>query len=102
MRLDTKVAAIQYAKDNIRVNSVHPGYAMTPLARAMFSDLDQINVRIARVPASAAEIANAILHQASNESSFVTGSEVVVDGGVTAQSGQSRAPRSSRSSEPGE
>ena len=89
VRLFTKAAAIQYAKDSIRVNSIHPGYAMTPLTREMFSDSDQLAVRIARVPmgraASAVEIANAILYLASDESSFVTGSEVVVDGGVTAQ-----------------
>ena len=89
VRLFTKAAAIQYAKDSIRVNSIHPGYAMTPLTREMFSDSDQLAVRIARVPmgraASAVEIANAILYLASDESSFVTGSELVVDGGVTAQ-----------------
>ena len=89
VRLFTKAAAIQYAKDSIRVNSIHPGYAMTPLTREMFSDSDQLAVRIARVSmgraASAVEIANAILYLASDESSFVTGSEVVVDGGVTAQ-----------------
>lgn len=89
VRLFTKAAAIQYAKDSIRVNSIHPGYAMTPLTREMFSDSDQLAVRIARVPmgraARAVEIANAILYLASDESSFVTGSEVVVDGGVTAQ-----------------
>ncbi len=89
IRLFTKAAAIQYAKEGIRVNSIHPGYAMTPLTREMFSDPAQLGVRIARVPmgraASAVEIANAMLYLASDESSFVTGSEVVVDGGVTAQ-----------------
>ena len=89
IRLFTKAAAVQYAKDNIRVNSVHPGYASTPLTRRLFSDPEQVNVRVARVPmgrfASAEEIAYGILYLASDESSFVTGSELVIDGGVTAQ-----------------
>ena len=89
VRLFSKAAAVQYAADGIRVNSVHPGYAMTPLTKGMFSDPEQLQVRIARVPMGRAtvadEIANAILYLASDESSFVTGSEVVVDGGVTAQ-----------------
>jgi cyclopentanol dehydrogenase len=90
VRLFTKAAAIQYAKDNIRVNSVHPGYALTPMTRRLFTDdPEQLNVRVARVPmgrlANAEEIAYGILYLASDESSFVTGSELVIDGGMTAQ-----------------
>lgn len=91
-RTFAKVAAIQLAKDKIRVNSVHPGYTDTPLARAA---IDRITAdgspdpRIARIPmgrlAQADEIAKAILFLASDESSYITGSELVIDGGVTAQ-----------------
>jgi NAD(P)-dependent dehydrogenase (short-subunit alcohol dehydrogenase family) len=89
IRLFTKSAAIQYARDNIRVNSVHPGYAMTPLTKRMLTMPEEMAWRVAKVPmgrvATAEEIANGILYLASDESSFVTGSELVIDGGVTAQ-----------------
>jgi len=89
IRIFTKAAAIQYAKDNIRVNSVHPGYAMTPLTHTNFSIPDELGLRVARVPmdrvATADEIAYGILYLASDESSYVTGSELVIDGGMTAQ-----------------
>ena len=89
VRLFSKAAAIQYARDNIRVNSVHPGYAQTPLTRRLFSEPERANVRVARVQMGrfgvADEIAYGILYLASDESSIVTGSELVIDGGVTAQ-----------------
>ena len=89
VRLLTKNAALQYAGENIRVNSVHPGYAWTPLTERNFSIQAHFDERVARVPmgriCSADEIANGILYLASDESSFVTGSELVIDGGVTAQ-----------------
>ena len=89
IRIFTKAAAIQYAPDSIRVNSVHPGFAMTPATQEPFSDPELLNPFLASVPmgrlASAMEVANGILYLASDESSFVTGSELVIDGGVTAQ-----------------
>ena len=89
VRLLTKNAAMQYAKDNIRVNSVHPGYAWTPLTEKNFSKQEHFDARVARVPMGrmgyADDIANGILYLASDESSFVTGSELVIDGGMTAQ-----------------
>ena len=89
VRIFTKAAAIQYAKDNIRVNSVHPGYAWTPLTEKSFSVKEHFDARVARVPMGrmcyADDIANGILYLASDESSFVTGSELVIDGGMTAQ-----------------
>ncbi|MBM3944164.1 MAG: glucose 1-dehydrogenase [SAR202 cluster bacterium] len=90
-RLLSKAAALQYAGDNIRVNSVHPGWADTPLARSTMHHImagGAPDDRAQRVPlgrlARPEEIANAILFLASDEASYVTGAELVVDGGVTA------------------
>ncbi|MBM3945551.1 MAG: glucose 1-dehydrogenase [SAR202 cluster bacterium] len=91
-RIFTKAAAIQYAKENIRVNSVHPGYTDTPLARHAISGLAAKGIPDPRVPkvplgrlAKAEEIGYGILFLASDESAYVTGAELVIDGGVTAQ-----------------
>ena len=88
-RIFSKAAAVQYAPDNIRVNSVHPGFALTPLTEEAFSDPELIGPRMETIPlgrlGNAYDIANGILYLASDESSFVTGSELVIDGGVTAQ-----------------
>ncbi len=85
----TKSAALQYAKENIRINSVHPGYADTPLTEQRFSDPAVRQVLIDRTPmgrlGTADDIANGVLFLASDESSWVTGSELVIDGGMTAQ-----------------
>ena len=90
IRLFTKSAAIQYAKDNIRVNSVHPGYAHTPLTDGLYkSDPSRWEWILSRIPlgriGNADDIAFGILYLASDESSFVTGAELVIDGGTTAQ-----------------
>ena len=89
MRNFTKAAAIQYAGENIRVNSVHPGFVMTPLTESIFTEPGIINPRLALVPmgrlGTTEEIAKGILFLASDEASFVTGAELVIDGGYTAQ-----------------
>ncbi|MCH7745610.1 MAG: glucose 1-dehydrogenase [Chloroflexi bacterium] len=89
IRIFTKAAAIQYAGDNIRVNSVHPGFAATPMTRESYDDPERYETTLERIPmgrvGNANEIAYGILYLASDESSFVTGSEIVIDGGVTAQ-----------------
>ena len=89
IRSFTKSAAIQYAQEGIRVNSVHPGYTETPFTIAPFSLPGALESRVSKIPlgrlASAEEIANSVLYLASDDSSYVTGAELVVDGGFLAQ-----------------
>jgi cyclopentanol dehydrogenase len=89
VRSFTKMAAIQYAAENIRVNSLHPGYTMTPLTRPGFEDPVIGPLVMSRIPVGRLgrpeEIAAGILFLASDESSYMTGAELVIDGGVTAQ-----------------
>ena len=89
IRLFTKAAAVQYAKEGIRVNSVHPGYSITPATAGVYDNPDTAAPILARVPmgrmAVAEEIAHGILYLASEEASFVTGTELIIDGGMTAQ-----------------
>ncbi len=89
IRTFTKAAAIQYAKDGIRVNSVHPGYAVTPLISQDPDDPKYKEWVNSMIPmgrwAQPDEIAYGMLYLASDESSYVTGSELVIDGGWTAQ-----------------
>ena len=89
VRILTKAAALQYAPDGIRVNSVHPGPITTEMTRAGRNDPERLAMMLARIPmgryGEPDEVAHAVLYLASDESSFVTGSEVVVDGGWTAQ-----------------
>ena len=88
MRLATKSAAVQFASDGIRVNSVHPGI-MPPMKNAMMSaDPEARHVRIAAIPARregrVEEVAYANLFLASDEASYITGIELPVDGGYLA------------------
>ena len=89
VRLFTKSTAIQHARDSIRCNSVHPGPIDTPMLRSAVEGPDQLEERMARVPlgriGTTEDIAYGVLYLASDESSFVTGSELVIDGGGTAQ-----------------
>ena len=89
VRLFTKAAAIQYAKDGIRVNSVHPGPIVTPMTEDRRSDAEAARQFISRVPlgryGQPQEVGYGVLYLASDESSYVTGSELVIDGGWTAQ-----------------
>ena len=89
IRLFTKSTALQYATENIRVNSVHPGYAMTPLNKEPLAEPGALEVVLGKTPmgrlGTAEEIANGILFLASDESAYMTGSELVIDGGMTAQ-----------------
>jgi len=89
VRIFTKSTAIQYAGENIRCNSVHPGPVETDMLNLSREDDTELAKMKARVPlgrfGSAEDIAYGVLYLASDESSFITGSELVIDGGRTAQ-----------------
>lgn len=88
----TKSAALELAPLNIRVNSVHPGFIATPMVEDVLRAAPDGNEKRVELLAAhalgrlgrAEEIADAVLFLASGESSFMTGSELVVDGGYTA------------------
>ena len=83
----TKSLAIQFAKDNVRCNIIHPGIVDTPLQAPYLTDAIrkefETGIPLGRI-AKPREIAFAALFLASDESSFMTGAELVVDGGFTA------------------
>ena len=89
VRIFTKSAAIQYAPEGIRVNSVHPGPIVTPMTEARRSDSVVQQVMVSRIPlgryGESKDVAYGVLYLASDEASFVNGSELVIDGGWTAQ-----------------
>ncbi len=89
VRILSKSTAVQYARENIRCNSVHPGPIETPMLRSARGSAPQLEDTIGRVPlrriGRPEEIAYGVLYLASDEASFVTGSELVIDGGRTAQ-----------------
>ena len=89
VRILTKATAIQYAKDGIRANSVHPGPIATPMTEGGRTDPDRYNTTVSRIPlgryGEPDDVAYGVLFLASDESSFMTGSELVIDGGWTAQ-----------------
>ena len=89
VRIFTKATAIQYAKDGIRANSVHPGVIETDMTADMLADEAGRQANLARHPigrlGTAEDVAYGVLYLAADESSFVTGSELVIDGGLTAQ-----------------
>ena len=89
VRLLTKSSAVQYAGDGIRVNSVHPGPIDTDMLASVYSDAEERSQRMSLIPMGRAgtvdEVAYGVLFLASDESSFMTGSELVIDGGGTAQ-----------------
>jgi len=89
VRLFTKASAVDYAQYNIRVNSVHPGVIDTPMTKDLLADEEVkqalLGTTILNRPAKPEEISNAVLFLASDESSFMDGSEMIVDGGYTTQ-----------------
>jgi NAD(P)-dependent dehydrogenase (short-subunit alcohol dehydrogenase family) len=90
VRLFTKSVALETARDKIRVNSVHPGMIWTNMQKLALQDnREQYDLITAAIPAGAMgeaiDIANAVLFLASDESRYITGAEITVDGGLTAQ-----------------
>ena len=88
VRLFSKAAAVQYGKDRIRVNSVHPGFVETAMTRTGHANPEVAAARIAATPLARFgqpyDIAMGCLYLASDEAAWITGSELVIDGGVTA------------------
>ena len=88
VRIFTKAIAVRHGKDNIRVNSVHPGF-MPPMASGIAYDQDQRRQSLEQTPLGregrVEEVANAVLFLASDEASYISGAELAVDGGFTAK-----------------
>ena len=89
VRIFSKVTAAQCAQDNIRCNSVHPGPVDTDMLHSAMPDPEVLRQRLQRVPlrrmGSVDEIVAGVLFLASDDSSYMTGSELVIDGGALAQ-----------------
>jgi len=86
VRIFTKAMAFKHGPDGIRVNSVHPGY-MPPMRSANPASISGgrlVGYTPLRRRGETADVANAVLFLASDEASFITGAELVVDGGLTA------------------
>ena len=86
VRIFSKVTASQHAADGIRCNSVHPGPIDTDMIQSAMSEPSRLEARLTRVPmqrlGTVDEIAKGVLYLASDDSSYVTGSELVIDGGA--------------------
>ncbi len=93
LRLMTKTDALLYASDRIRVNSVHPGFIWTPMVENFLKSGGDVAAGRKAIEAlhplghmgDPDDIAYGIVYLASDESKFVTGSELVIDGGYTAR-----------------
>ena len=81
----SKNAALTYASEAIRVNSVHPGLITTPMTDAQDSAISEALVTTTPLGRAGRpeEVANGILFLASDEASYITGSQLVIDGGFT-------------------
>ena len=88
VRVFTKSTAIQHAEDRIRCNSIHPGPIDTPMLAGITSNAAMLQERTEEVPlgrlGNSEDVAFGVLYLASNESSWITGIELIIDGGITA------------------
>jgi NAD(P)-dependent dehydrogenase (short-subunit alcohol dehydrogenase family) len=95
VRLMSKTDALIYAADKIRVNSIHPGFIWTPMVEKHLRDSGAVDIEAARAEVGklhplghmgeADDIAWGVVYLASDESKFITGAELVIDGGYTAR-----------------
>ena len=81
----TRNLAVQFAPHGIRANCIHPGFTDTPMQTVRTSDPEWVRAAVAEIPlgrlGTARDVANAALFLASDEASYITGIELVVDGG---------------------
>ena len=88
VRIFSKAAAIQYAPDKIRVNSIHPGFVDTPMTQPGHANPEIAQIRMDATPlgrfGTPRDIAMGCTYLASDEAAWITGSELVIDGGMTA------------------
>ncbi|MNZ95351.1 Cyclopentanol dehydrogenase [compost metagenome] len=89
VRMLSKAAAVDFGKDNIRVNSVHPGFIETPMSQEHVNNERMLQWFLSQTAlprvGRASEVAEAVLFLASDASAYITGVELPVDGGVTAK-----------------
>ena len=89
VRVFTKVTAVRHAEENIRCNSIHPGPVRTPMTESTYTNPDKLAERLRSMPlgrlGTSEDIAYGVLYLASDEAAYMTGSELVIDGGYTAQ-----------------
>jgi 3(or 17)beta-hydroxysteroid dehydrogenase len=92
VRIFTKAAALECSKAgygyNIRVNSIHPGVIKTPMVGGLLEDEDKMKTALGWIPmghfGDPEDVAHGVLYLASDESRYITGTELVIDGGWTA------------------
>jgi cyclopentanol dehydrogenase len=82
----SKAAAVEYAAENVRVNCIHPGLIDTPMTATLPPDWKDLLRRMTPMKrmSTADEVARAALFLVSDDASFITGTELVIDGGLTA------------------